>query len=141
MGKTYPNEIQRILFMPGGPIGKECRSVALAIAEEAKRNAIVTYGRHPGDAPRTGRLANAYQVKVIPGTNQFIVRNPLKYAAAMEFGAKPHTIYARRTTYLSFTGRDGRHRHVKMVRHPGSVGHYTLTNAMQLVMRRRYGVG
>lgn len=141
MGKVYPNEIYRILYLPGGPVGKECRATALAIAEEAKRNAIVTFGRHPGDKPRTGRLANAYQVKVIPGTNQFIVRNPMKYAAAMEFGAKPHQIRARRVQYLSFTGRDGRHRKVKMVRHPGSIGRETLTTAMRVVMRRRYGVG
>lgn len=141
MGKTYPNEIQRILFLPGGDVGKECRKVALEIADEAKRNAIVTFGRHPGDQPRTGRLANAYQVKVLPGTNQFIVRNPLKYAATMEFGGKPHVIRARRVQYLSFVGRDGRHRHVKMVRHPGSVGRLTLTTALRVVMRRRYGVG
>lgn len=141
MGKTYPDEIRRILFSPGGDVGRECRAVALDIAEEAKRNALVTYGRHPGDAPRTGRLANAYQVKVIPGTNQFVVSNPLKYAAAMELGARSHVIRARQTTYLSFTGRDGRHRHVKMVRHPGSVGRLTLTTAMKVVMRRRYGVG
>lgn len=141
MGRSYPTEIQRIIFLPGGPIGKECRAVALAIAEEAKRSAIVTFGRHPGDQPRTGRLANAYQVKVIPGTNQFVVRNPKKYAAAMEFGAKAHQIKARRTTYLAFRGRDGRHRRVKMVRHPGSVGRQTLTTATKIVMRRRYGVG
>lgn len=141
MGKTYPSEIHRILFLPGGPVGRECRATALAIADEAKRNAIVTFGRHPGDRPRTGRLANAYQVKVIPGTNQFMVINPLKYAAAMEKGAKPHLIRARRVQYLTFTGRDGRHRRVKIVRHPGSIGRETLATAMRVVMRRRYGVG
>jgi hypothetical protein len=141
MGKVYPDEITRILYYPGGPVGKECRATALAIAEEAKRSAIVTYGHHPGDKPRTGRLANSYQVRVIPGTNQFLVRNPRKYAAAMEFGARPHVIRARKVQYLRFTGRDGRHRVVKMVRHPGSKAHNTLHNAAAIVMRRRFRVG
>lgn len=141
MGHTYPNEIKRILESPGGDVGREVRACALDIAEEAKRQAIVTFGRHPGDAPRTGRLANAYQVKVIPGTNSFTVTNPKKYAAAMEKGARPHTISAKRTRYLHFTDRLGRSRRVKMVRHPGSVGRQTLAASMRIVMRRRYGVG
>lgn len=140
MGKTYPNEIRRILFFPGGDVGREVRKCALDIAEEAKRQAIVTFGHHPGDKPRTGRLANAYRVKVIPGTNTFTVTNPKKYAAAMEKGARPHPIHAR-TTYLRFTDRQGRSRRVKMVRHPGSVGRQTLAASMRIVMRRRYGVG
>lgn len=141
MGRTYPNEIKRILSLPGGDVGKEVRRVALDIAEEAKRSAIATFGRHPGDKSRTGNLAKAYQVKVIPGTNKFTVTNPKKYAAAMEKGALPHIIKARRVSYLQFRGRDGRWRQLKMVRHPGSVGRHTLVTAMRVVMRRRYGVG
>lgn len=140
MGRTYPSEIKRILTAPGGDVGREIRRTALDIAAEAKRGAIATYGRHPGDKARTGNLAKSYQVKVIPGTNTFTVTNPKKYAAAMEKGAKPHLIKAR-TSYLQFRGRDGRWRKIKMVRHPGSVGRRTLVIAMRVVMRRRYGVG
>lgn len=140
MGKTFPNEIQRILFFPGGDVGREVRACALDIADEARRQAVAVFGRHPGDAPRTGRLASGYRVQVIPGTNTFTVTNPRKYAAAMELGAAPHIIRAR-TTYLHFRGRDGQVRRVKMVRHPGSVGRQTLSTSMRIVMRRRYGVG
>lgn len=139
MGKTYPNEIHRILFSPGGDVGREARACALAIAEEAKRQAQVVFGRNPLDQPRTGKLANAYQVKVIPGTNSFIVINPLKYAAAMEFGASAHVIRARRR-FLEFRARNGRWRRVAFVNHPGSVGRQTLLTATKIVMRRRYGV-
>lgn len=141
MGKTYPNEIKRILFSPGGDVGREVRACALDIAAEAKRQALQTFGRHPMDAPRTLKLANSYQVKVIPGSNSFIVINPLKYAAAMEFGAKPHRIVARRTHTLRFRGRDGYWRRIKYVNHPGSVGRQTLMTATRIVMRRRYSVG
>ncbi len=141
MGRTYPSEIKRILTFPGGDVGKECRTVALLIAEEARRQAEATFGRHPGDKVRTGLLAKSYQVKVVPGTNRFIVINPKKYAAAMEKGAKPHNIQARRVSHLKFQGRDGRWRNVKLVRHPGSIGRRTLETAMRLVVRRRYGVG
>lgn len=140
MGKTYPREIQRILFSPGGDVGRECRACALAIAEESKRSALVTYGRNPLDQHRTLRLANAYQVKVIPGTNEFIVLNPLKYAAAMELGARPHVIRARKSV-LQFRARNGQWRKVAYVNHPGSVGRQTLLIASHIVMRRRYGVG
>lgn len=141
MGRTYPNEIKRILEAPGGDVGKECRRVALLIAEEAKRQAEATYGKHPGDRPRTGALAKAYRVTVIPGTNQFQVTNPKKYAAAMEKGARRHDIRARRVSNLRFKGRDGRWRTVKLVRHRGSAARNTLLTSARLVMRRRYGVG
>lgn len=140
MGKTYPNEIYRILHDPGGDVGKEARACALDIAYEAKRQAIATYGKHPGDQPRTGDMANAYRVEVIPGTNHFVVINPKKYAAAMELGARPHVIKARKKT-LQFRGRDGRWRRVTYVNHPGSVARGTLQASARIVMRRRYGVG
>lgn len=140
MGRTYPNEIKRILTMPGGDVGKAVRSVALDIAAEAKRSAQVTFGRHPGDQPRTGKLANAYRVKVVPGTNRFEVSNPKKYAAAMEKGARPHEIRARNVKFLQFRDRRGHWHRVKLVKHPGSIGRGTLLTAAKTVMRRRFGV-
>lgn len=139
MGRTYPNEIHRILFMPGGDVGRECRKTAMEIAAEAKRQAIATFGKHPFDQARTGKLANAYQVRVVPGTNHFQVVNPKKYAAAMEKGARPHRIRARRKTTLQFRDRTGRWRYTTFVRHPGSVGRHTLKTAMRVTMVRRYG--
>lgn len=140
MGKTYPNEIKRVLYLPGGPVGKECRKVSLEIAEESKRTAESTLGKNPADRPRTGQMARAYKVVVVPGTNTFIVVNPKKYAAAIELGARPHEIHAR-VSVLEFRGRDGRWRRVKMVRHPGSAAHNILLNSARAVMKRRYGVG
>jgi len=139
MGKTYPNEINRILNMPGGDVGKECRTVALLIAEEAKRQTLAGTGKHPFDQPRTGALANAYQVRVVPGTNHFMVVNPKKYAAAIEKGAKPHIIRARRSTTLQFRDRQGRWRRVTYVNHPGSVGRRFLETSMRIAVTRRYG--
>lgn len=138
-GRVYPNEINRILYKPGGDVGKAVRRVALDIAAEAKRTALVVYGRHPSDAPRTGKLARSYRVEVIPGTNKFIVRNPVKYAAAMEFGAKPHEIRPRKKTYLRFIDRQGRARRAVIVHHPGSAARNTLATAARVVMARRFG--
>lgn len=140
-GRIYPNEIRRILNSPGGDVGREARKVALEIAEEAKKQATETFGKHPGDAPRTGNLARSYRVEVIPGTNRFLVRNPKKYAAAMEKGARPHQIKARKAKFLQFRDRRGVLRQVKVVNHPGSAPRNTLQTAMRVVMRRRYGVG
>lgn len=139
MGRTYPSEIRRILTMPGGDVGKEVRAATMAIAAEARRSAEATYGKHPGDKPRTGALAKAYRVEVIPGTNHFIVKNNKKYAAAMERGARPHQIKARRVDYLQFQGRDGRWRKVKIVNHPGSAARNTLLIASRVATTRRYG--
>jgi hypothetical protein len=139
MGRTYPNEINRILYMPGGDVGRAVRSVALDIAEEAKREAIRVLGRNPADKPRTGKFAESYQVRVIPGTNQFVVRNPKKYAAAIELGARPHIISARRTEYLQFRDRNGNWRRVKFVKHPGNLPFNILRNSATRVLIRRFG--
>lgn len=141
MGRTYPNEIHRVLYLPGGDVGRELRRVALDIAEEAKRNVIARLGKHPGDQPRTGKLAKSFRVEVVPGSNSFIVRNPQPYAAAIEAGARRHDIKPRRVTHLRFRGRDGRWRKVKLVRHPGNAPYRYLSDARRVVMRRRYGVG
>lgn len=141
MGRTYPNEIQRVLYAPGGDVGRELRRVALEIAAEAKSGAHRLLGKHPGDQPRTGDLARSYRVEVVPGSNTFVVRNPRKYAAAIEFGAKKHDIRPRRVKYLRFRDRTGTWRKVKLVKHPGNAPYRILDTARRTVMRRRYGVG
>lgn len=140
MGRTYPNEINRVLNSPGGDVGRSIRLLAMEIAAEAAHQADLTYGKHPGDKPRTGKLAKSYQVRVVPGTNQFIVRNTRKYASAMEFGAREHEIKARKkTVLLQFRDRNGVWRRVKAVQHPGSVGRHTLYLAGVVVVKRRLG--
>lgn len=140
MGRIYPAEINRILFKPGGPIGKVCRSVAMDIAVEARRLVETELGHNPFDQPRTGKLASAYQVKVVEGTNNFYVHNPKKYAAAIEFGARPHKINVRRqNSFLVFRGRDGVWHRVKVVNHPGNRAYRTLSRAANTVVVRRFG--
>lgn len=139
MGRVYPNETYRILRMPGGDVGREARALALDIAAEARRNAELMFGRNPLDKPRTGDMAKAYRVEVIPGTNQFVVKNKKKYAAAMELGARRHEIRARRVDYLQFQGRDGRFHRVKLVKHPGSAARNTLLVSARVAATRRYG--
>ena len=139
MGRTYPAEINRILYKPGGPIGRLCQSVAVDIADQARILAEQTYGKDPRDKPRTGDLAKSYRIQIVQGTNTFIVRNPKKYAAAMEFGARPHFIKARRVEYLQFRDRQGNPRRTKIVFHPGSLPHNTLRKARDMVVIRRFG--
>jgi hypothetical protein len=140
MGRTYPEEIDRILHKPGGDVGKFLRALALEVADEGKRIAKVELGIHPGDRQRTRQLENAFEVKVVPGTNTFRVRNRKKYFDPLEFGVPdPHEIRARRVDYLQFRGRDGRLRRVKVVIHPGNRAYRILGRAGDKVFVRRFG--
>lgn len=139
MGVTYPNEIHRILYKPGGDVGRFARKVALDIAAESKRLAEIELGKNPGDRPRTGKLARGYRVTVVPGTNTFRVNNSRFYNDAIELGAKPHEIRARKVEYLQFRGRDGRWRKVKMVKHPGNRAHGIMLRAADNAVKRRLG--
>lgn len=141
MGRTYPNEIKRVLYYPGGDVGRELRKLAMDIAKESKSNAQKLLGKVPGDRPRTGLYAKSFRVEVVPGTNSFIVRNPRKYAAAIEFGAAKHDIKPRRVKYLRFRDRNGVWRKVKLVKHPGNAPYRIMSKARRTVMLRRYGVG
>lgn len=140
MGRTYPSEIDRILYKPGGDVGKYLRAIALEIADEGKSIAKFELGIHPGDKPRTKQLENAFEVKVRPGTNTFRVSNRKKYFDPLEFGVPdPHEIKARRVDYLQFRGRDGRVRRVKVVIHPGNRAYRIMGRSADKVMVRRFG--
>lgn len=139
MGIVYPNEIQRILNSPGGDVGKYARRIALDIAAESKRIAEAELGRHPGDQPRTGKLAKSYRVTVLPGTNTFRVNNSQYYSAAIELGAAAHKIKARRVEYLRFTDRQGRARRVKLVFHLGNPAFRLMSRAADNIVARRFG--
>lgn len=139
IGRTYPNEIDRIFNAPGGPIGKEVRAVALEVARIGETLAGMQLGKHPGDAPRTGRYLRSFEVRVVGRSTIFEVRNRAPYAAPLETGSRPHAIRARRVKNLQFRDRSGQWRRVKIVRHPGNPAFRILERAMILAMRRRYG--
>lgn len=145
----YPTEITRILKMPGGPVGVEVRKFALTAAALAERSAQRELGnRHPADAPRTGRYARSFEVKVenYPADDvgfNFVIRNTRKYSETLEYGSRPHRIYAKGafqkngTKFLRFRSRtDGQWRMVRFVKHPGQkTGYYILTRAVAEAMR------
>jgi hypothetical protein len=138
----YPNEISRILTMPGGPVGVAVRSICLDIAKEGEVQARKKLGnRHPSDSPRTGRYAKSFAVRVkrVPVTGfEFIVENTAKYAAIIEGGSKPHEIRARRAKYLVFRSRQtGQVVRRKVVFHPGTKPERILWIATEVAVRRR----
>jgi hypothetical protein len=138
-GRVFPNEIDRIFNAPGGPVGRESRAVALEVAQTAQLIAERDLGNRPGDRPRTGSFARSFEVKVVGRSTEFVVQNRKPYAPALETGAAPHQISARRVSYLRFKGRDGRWRTVKSVRHPGNPAYRVLERAAIQTMNRRYG--
>jgi hypothetical protein len=137
----FPREIDRILKMPGGPVGKSVRSISMDIAKEGEILARRKLGnRHPSDAPRTGRYARSFAVRVETNSSgfAFLVENTAKYAAVIEEGSKPHTITARRAKYLVFRSRQtGRVVRKKVVFHPGTKPEKILWMATEAVVRRR----
>lgn len=131
----YPNEIDRIVRKPGGPVGVVVRRLSLNIAANAEQIAQRELGnRHPSDARRTGRYARSFTVKVEnhPSGFQFVVANKTPYSAVLELGSQPHQIKARRAKVLRFRSRkDGQMKSVKVVSHPGQkLGYNILRRAM-----------
>jgi len=139
LGRVFPNEIDRMLNAPSGPIGKEARAIALDTAHIGETLARMKMGKHPGDAPRTGQYARSFWVKVLGRSTNYEVSNRAPHAAAQETGSRPHAIRARRVSHLKFRDRTGQWRRVKMVRHPGNPALRILETSMVLAMRRRYG--
>lgn len=139
LGRVFPNEIDRLFNAPGGPIGREARQLALQVANNAATLTRQKLGKNPNDKPRTGKLARSWTVKVAGRSTEFEVANTAGYSAAIEKGARPHAIRARRVSHLRFKGRDGRWRTVKMVRHPGNAAYRLLETAAVVSVRQRYG--
>jgi hypothetical protein len=136
----YPNEIDRIIRKPGGPVGVVIRRFSLDIAKNAEDIARAELGnRHPSDAPRTGRYARSFSVKVETNPNgyQFVVANNAKQAAVLELGSQAHTIKPRRAKYLRFRSRkDGQMKTVKVVNHPGQkIGYFIMRRATAQAVR------
>lgn len=141
----FPNEIDRIIRKPGGPVGVVIRRFSLDIAKNAEEIARRELGnKHPSDAPRTGRYARSFSVTVEtnPAGYQYVVANKAPYAAVLELGSKAHQIKPRRAKYLRFRSRrDGQMKTVKVVNHPGQkIGYFIMQRATAQAIRtfRRY---
>jgi hypothetical protein len=108
--RLYPNELNRLLYMPGGPVGVGVRKLAVKVAAEAAKTARAELGNNPEYAARTGRYAGGFQVeveyplatakggfrfKVVNRTTGQTPRRSQSYASVIERGAKPHVIKAR----------------------------------------------
>ncbi len=98
--------------------------------EIAKVQALRQAQSNPGFTPRTGGLQKATKARVIRTTGGRLLRvsNAKPYAAAIDKGAKPHTISARNKPYLHFRGSRGWVR-VKSVSHPGNKPYHFLSRA------------
>ena len=142
-GVIYPTEIDRILKMPGGPVGVEVRRLCLDIAAEAEaQSRVKSVRKSPYDAPRSGRYVRSWAVKVHTNSTtgfEYVVENTAPYSAVLEEGSRPHMIEARNKRWLRFRSRaTGQWVTVKAVKHPGMVqGWHVLRDAMYSVVRSR----
>lgn len=109
----------------------QARCVEVA-TEEAGRDAMDHAREHTGYRNRTGTLteANSYKVYKYKGKSRVRIFNKQPYAAAIDKGAAPHEIKARRKPYLVFYwAKMSRWVRVKSVRHPGNKPYKFLSNA------------
>jgi hypothetical protein len=85
---------------------------------------------------RTGALANATKAKVVRTSGGHLVRilNPKKYAAAIDSGARPHRIEARRARFLRFVA-GGKVIYRRAVNHPGNKPYKFLYRARNAAYR------
>lgn len=146
----YPNELDRLLRMPGGPVGRHCNFVAREVANQASINATNRL------KTRTGRLAKGYRVRVeITGgregfrfwvTNNVTGQDPrrkMSYALVQEEGSGLHG--PSRTSYVIRPRKpkkhlvfyvDGKKVVTASVRHPGVKPQHILRDALTEVMAR-----
>lgn len=144
------------LYAPGGPIGKELRLRASAVAAQAATNARERLGRNPEYATRTGRYAGNFKVEVeypiakaLGGFRYKVVNRTrgrgrsMSYAAALETGTKAHVIRGRRGKMLVFYvgGKKIVTRQVNWRPRPGPMtpgqGYKILEDAVRQVWRQR----
>lgn len=109
------------------------------VEESAQHGGEVALGHvqhHAEFKRRTGKLQDKtdYRVVRLSGGKLLRITNPMKYAAAIDGGAKPHDIPAKNHPYLWFKGRKGWAR-VKVVKHPGNRAYRFLYNATDAAFR------
>lgn len=101
----------------------------LAQNERLVQDATATAGRHAEDhvqhyatfKRRTGKLQDKTKARTVRTANGRILRiaNPMRYAAAIDTGSKPHRILPRRREFLRFRVR-GKLVFARSVMHPGT---------------------
>jgi hypothetical protein len=138
-GYIYPNEMDRVLRMPGGPVGIAIRRYGLDVAAEGKRMMVNELGHNPYDKPRTGKTARSWRVEVEPDALRgfaFRVFNASKIAKILEDGSDEHLIFPRRKRFLRFRDRNGRYRVEAFAWHPGTEPYHFLQRAISIVNRK-----
>lgn len=142
----YPNEIDRLLRMPGGPVGRHCNFVARSVATEAGRIATSR------GLVRSGRYAQSFRVEVERNTKdgfQFYVvnrvtglqpRRKTSYAGVLEFGSQRNARYPIRPRnpqgWLVFRNSAGKSIRTKLVMHPGVRPYHVMRDAMYRIVGR-----
>ncbi len=83
--------------------------------------ALVHVGQHPEFKPRTGNLQKQTEFRIAKTKSGAVIKlsNPVKYAGAIDQGAKPHVIRPRRAGSLRFMWR-GKLTFARKVNHPGN---------------------
>lgn len=98
--------------------------------EIAGAQAIERVQQAPGFKPRTGNLQRRTDFRIVKVNGRILrIRNTAPYAAAIDTGARPHLITARRAQFLRFRGRDGNLVFRRSVHHPGNRPYKFLWNA------------
>jgi hypothetical protein len=99
----------------------QTKSAVAAATAEAGRRAVDYARQHPRFTPRSGNLQRKTGWRTVQTANGRILqlRNTAKYAAAIDQGARPHDITAKRKPFLVFLGKRGWVR-TKRVKHPGN---------------------
>lgn len=111
------------------------------VAEFGGRFAVDHVAKHPEFQPQTGNLQRKTKARVARTRSGHVLKlsNSAKYASAIEHGARPHDIVARKGAALKFRGTGGAWVFRRRVRHPGNKAYrflYRATNATYRVTGR-----
>lgn len=132
--------------MPQGPINlgkvmaaharfsKEMRALIDTETRRAGEFALHHVQLHQTFKRRTGRLQDSTKAKVVRLRSGAVLKltNAVPYAAAIEYGSRPHKITAKAGKTLAFMGRGGAMVFRQSVNHPGNRPYkflYRATNA------------
>lgn len=99
--------------------------------QDAETVGLASVRTNPGFKPRTGALQDATESRIVRTKNRKLLRfwNKKPYAAAIDKGAHPHFIFARKKPYLRFRTKGGQWVSRRAVKHPGNRAYKFLSNA------------
>lgn len=110
-----------------------------AVLHDAGVVALAEVAVHPGFKPKTGKLQAAIGTKFVRTRSGKVVRisddkggTGVRYARAIEQGAKPHKIVARNGKSLRFVSKSGALVFRRFVNHPGNKPYWFLRNATRV---------